>query len=218
MSYADYIRAKTANHSPEPKKPDNSTKTILSLCDYSGIWSDPYREAGYNVIQIDLKHGDDCRLLTLDDIGSVYGLLSAPVCTAFSSAGARHWKKKEEEGNEQLIEGLSIVDATLRFVYLKKPKFWVLENPVGRLRDYIGHHKMTFQPCEFGGWCDDPTEDAYTKRTCLWGDFKEPEKKPVDPVDGSKMHRLYGGKSERTKEMRSMTPRGFARAFFTANQ
>ena len=32
-------------------------KTILSLFDYTGNWSEPYRQAGYNVIQQDLKHG-----------------------------------------------------------------------------------------------------------------------------------------------------------------
>lgn len=28
---------------------------ILSLCDYSGNWSDPYSQAGYEVEQVDLK-------------------------------------------------------------------------------------------------------------------------------------------------------------------
>ena len=40
---------------------------------------------------------------------------------------------------------------------------------------------------------------------------------PVDPVEGSKMHRMYGGKSLATKNARSVTPRGFAYAFFAAN-
>jgi len=97
---------------------------------------------------------------------------------------------------------------------LERSRIWIEGK---RLTD-SGFHRGEYYLAEFGGWCDNPAEDAYTKRTCLWGDFQEPEKKPVDPVDGSKMHRLYGGKSERTKEMRSMTPRGFARAFFAANQ
>lgn len=44
------------------------------------------------------------------------------------------------------------------------------------------------------------------------------KKTPVDPTEGSKMHRLYGGKSERTKMMRSITPMGFANAFYEANK
>lgn len=30
---------------------------VISLCDFTGEWPRPYREAGYNVIQVDLKHG-----------------------------------------------------------------------------------------------------------------------------------------------------------------
>jgi len=34
---------------------------------------------------------------------------------------------------------------------------------------------------------------------------------------GSEIHTKYGGKSERTKILRSITPLGFAKAFFEAN-
>ena len=40
---------------------------------------------------------------------------------------------------------------------------------------------------------------------------------PVEPVEGSKMHRMYGGSSLATKNARSVTPAGFAYAFFMAN-
>lgn len=53
--------------------------TILSLFDWSGHWSRPYREAGYPVMQFDLLHGSDLR--TFDyrriPIGSVRGILAA---------------------------------------------------------------------------------------------------------------------------------------------
>jgi len=62
--------------------------------------------------------------------------------------------------------------------------------------------------------------NAYTKRTGLWGDFKFPTKRSIDPVrcckQGSPLMRL-GGKSDKTKELRSNTPEGFAQAFFEAN-
>jgi hypothetical protein len=231
----------------------HATRLILSLCDYSGRWSEPYREAGYDVRQYDLKHGSDVRLIKkLNE--PVHGILFAPVCTAFSGAGAKHWKAKEAAGNKQLIEGLAIVDAGLRIVFVHKPKWWVVENPVGRLKDWIGHHRHTFNPNEYAGWLGDELtgglskkpnektlkalseeakqfwagnldtihelawhEDAYTKRTCLWGEFKKPKPDPRPSIWGSKMWSDYGGKSERTKELRSMTPRGFSRAFFAAN-
>ncbi len=232
-----------------PGRGKNASRLILSLCDYSGRWSEPYREAGYRVYQYDLKHGSDVRLIKkLDE--RVHGVLFAPVCTEFSGAGARHWKAKEAAGNKALLEGLALVDAGLRIIYVHKPKWWVLENPVGRLKDWIGQHTVTFNPCDYAGWLgDEPTggkvyrpntivgddmvefwgeyglshpelawmEDAYTKRTCLWGEFEEPEEDPRPAIWGSKMWSDYGGKSERTKEMRSMTPRGFSLAFHAAN-
>jgi hypothetical protein len=85
-----------------------------------------------------------------------------------------------------------------------------MENPVGRLRKYIGEPKMIFNPCDYG--------DPYTKKTLLWGDFIPPHKNRVEPVEGSKLWRMYGGKSEKTKTMRSITPPGFARAFFEINR
>ena len=38
-------------------------RTILSLCDLTGEWPRPYREAGYEVIALDLQRGEDVRLL-----------------------------------------------------------------------------------------------------------------------------------------------------------
>lgn len=63
--------------------------------------------------------------------------------------------------------------------------------------------------------------NRYTKRTCLWGDFRLPEKRRREPIkvcaQGSWLQRL-GGKSDATKEARSDTPLGFARAFAAANE
>lgn len=64
--------------------------------------------------------------------------------------------------------------------------------------------------------------NAYTKKTGLWGEFsRDMVKDPVEPVrvckQGSPIQRL-GGKSARTKELRSNTPRGFSLAFYQANK
>lgn len=178
-----------------------SKKIILDLCGGTGSWSKPYRKAGYDV-----------RLVTLPEIDvrtyvpppNVHGILAAPPCTHFSGSGARWWKEK---GNEKLLEGLAVVDACFRIIHVAKPEWWVIENPVGRLSRYIGHPRMYFDPCDYG--------DPYTKKTCLWGDFNYPPKKRVEPTEGSKLHRLPP--SEKRAELRSITPNGFARAFFKAN-
>jgi len=184
-------------------------RTILSLCDFTGNWALPYEEAGYDVVRVDLKHGQDIRLVE-HLARPVHGILAAPPCTAFAGSGAQYWPAKDASG--ETTEGIALVDACLRAVAIYQPAWWALENPVGRLRRWIGPPRMWFNPCDYG--------DPYTKKTGLWGQFNEPRKTPVEPIrtssQGSWVQRL-GGKSERTKELRSATPMGFARAFFEAN-
>lgn len=193
-------------------------RLILSLCDHSGRWSEPYEQAGYEVRRVDIKQGDDVRLLRKLD-REVHGILMAPPCTEFAVSGARHWKAKDTAAPEKLLDGLAVVDACLRAALIYNPAWWVLENPVGRLKDWIGNKDYAFHPYEFAGWLppDEARDEQYTKYTCLWGRFNEPQRKELPPVLGSKMWSRYGGSSERTKTMRSLTPRGFARAFFEAN-
>jgi hypothetical protein len=205
---------------------------IISLCDYSGHWPRFYREAGYDVRCFDLKKTGDVRLLEhFSEL--IFGLLAAPPCTEFSGSGAQYWKAKDADG--RTLSALSIVDACLRIVALHPElQFWALENPVGRLRRWIGKPAMMFNPCDYGGWMNEgetscelaPPQDAYTKKTLLWGKFNAPAPKPVVPVfvtgpngdNYSPIHWNTGGKSERTKTLRSMTPLGFAKAFYEANK
>ena len=187
----------------------NHHNVILSLCDYSGEWPKPYLDAGYIVCLIDVKYGEDVRLLHLPE--NVYGVLAAPPCTEFASSGARWWSEK---GTEKLLEGLSIVDACLRIILMAKPVWWALENPVGRLNHYLGPPKMYFNPSDYG--------DPYTKKTALWGEFTPPiglfikrNDWAVEATEGSKMHRIPPSKDRAM--LRSTTPADFARAFFEAN-
>lgn len=183
---------------------------ILDLCAGTGSWSKPYKDNGYEVIEIDIKNFKDVRLLEKKNI-KVTGILAAPPCTHLSGSGARWWKKK---GEVALLEALAIVDACLRAVIIYDPSFWCLENPVGRLSRFLGKPKMYFHPYEYAGWADNPGLEAYTKKTCLWGKFEIPEKKPVEPTH-QKIWRMPP--SPDRSEKRSITPSGFARAFFKAN-
>ena len=178
-------------------------KVILDLCGGTGSWSKPYQEAGYSVHVITLP--GDVRLIPSGGYEfPVYGILAAPPCDHFAGSGARWWKEK---GANKLLEGLSIVDACIRIIHVTKPIFWALENPVGRLKDYLGEPVYKFHPCDFG--------DPYTKKTLLWGKFNLPKRNPVKPTEGSKLHRLPP--SAKRKELRSITPQGFAKAFMEAN-
>lgn len=177
-------------------------KIILDLCGGTGAWSKPYKKNGYEVKNITLPDYD-VRLYVPPD--SVYGVLAAPPCTHLAVSGARWWKQK---GQSALFEGLAIVDACLRIVLLNKPHFWVLENPVGRLVHYLGKPQFVFNPCDYG--------DPYTKKTYLWGNFEIPKKKPIKPIGKNFIHTMPPGR-DRTKR-RSITPAGFAKAFYEANK
>lgn len=154
---------------------DNSKKIILDLCGGSGSWSQPYRDAGYDVKIITLPKYDvrDFALLPGDNI---YGILAAPPCTEFSIAKNHDLKRDFEAGME-------IVNACLRIIKSCKPKFWALENPAGFLTSHIGKSKSSFQPWWFG--------DGWSKRTMLWGDFNMPERKYKKFTDCPQLPGLY---------------------------
>jgi hypothetical protein len=222
-------------------------KTLLSLFDHSGCWSGPFREAGWNVIEVDVQNWIPLDVLeaegagdALELYGSVDGIIAAPPCTDFACSGAWTWADKDRDG--RTTASVELVIQTLRLIDLYTPTdpdyfdeggtwFWALENPVGRLPKLVpqlGDPALTFDPCEFGGWLQPrerthalaPCRDAYTKRTHIWGSFAMPERRPVQPkrVSGGKQWtQALGGKSPRTKNLRSMTPAGFARAFAAAN-
>lgn len=187
---------------------------ILSLFDATGVWSQPYADAGYRVTRVDLSLGVDILETSAKDFTPVHGILAAPPCTDFSGSGARWWQYKDADG--RTAESVRLLEHTMRLIHDLAPAWWVLENPVGRLERLVpsvGQKAMTFNPCDYG--------DPYTKRTCLWGEFNTalPLSK-VEPIrvcsQGSWLQKL-GGKSERTKALRSATPPGFARAFCQAN-
>jgi hypothetical protein len=180
----------------------------------------------------------------------VDGILMAPPCTDFTNAGAQYWGAKDADGRteasvELVRQALRCVEFWKPdFWVLENPI-----GRLPKLMPELGRPRLIFDPCDYAGWLDVSAEDlarldvlramdgrgeftaedvalvkrtnAYTKRTCLWGNFRMPEKRRIEPVkvckQGSWLQRL-GGKGEATKEARSETPLGFALAFAEANE
>ena len=199
----------------------NHNKTVFVLYEKSGVVSKQYYEKGYNVIQIDLglepekidrweKVKSDIRLFDYRPNLNVYAVICFPPCTDLAGSGARWWEAK---GLDALYDAMSMVDVCFRFYYLYKPEVFQIENPVGRLSKKIGPPNFTYNPCDYAGYSSD--EEAYTKRTCLWGEFNIPLAKPMAPMLGSKMHLLPP--TENRAELRSKTPEGFTKAFVEVN-
>ena len=216
-------------------------KLILSLCDHTGHWARYYESSRYEVVTFDLKSGHDIRHLPYFG-RPVYAILAAPPCMEFCIVAAQYWERKDAEKPELLQDALSVVDACLRMVAIYKPVWWALENPVGRLRRYLGPPSWSFDPCDYGGWLapgeqsvpEFPANDAYTKRTFIWGTAKKPEMRRIEPI-----YREYFSESRKrewrvsplthsqwanpkregvtAQELRSTTPLGHAKAFRAAN-
>lgn len=194
--------------------PPVEERIILDLCGGTGSWSQPYRNAGYAVLVVDPKSSGQTveelvtMLRTADEIMPVWGVLAAPPCTAFSGSGAQHWPSKDASG--ETFRYVLVARACVEVVEIVKPKWWALENPVGRMTKLVpevGPVRLTFDPNDYG--------DPYTKRTQLFGKFTLPEKHWVPPIMGSAIHRE--GPSAHRQAIRSVTPPGFAKAFFDAN-
>lgn len=200
----------------------NSQKVVLSMFDLSGEWSKPWEDAGYQVFRFDIQADPevgDVNNFSAEffvdwfrafDGMNIYAVLAACPCTDFASSGARHFAAKDADG--RTVASVKLVHQTLCVVEYFKPAVWAIENPVGRIENLGGlpPWRLSFDPNHLG--------DPYTKKTLIWGRFNgDLPIAPVEPTEGSKMHRLYGGKSMATKNARSVTPEGFSYGFFIAN-
>ena len=220
-------------------------KLILDLCGGTGAWSKPYKDAGYEVDLITLPDNDvmsvefGTHAMEFKDLLSpnpyctttvlykdIVGILAAPPCTEFSIAkGARP---------RDLADGMKTVEACMKIIWEVRKhtrlEFWALENPRGLLRQFLGIPRYTFEQWQFGG--------DKVKATDVWGYFNPPTPthKTKPPNRTSRKGRTHAQDwntadyppeyeeymsrmtyAERRSAARSVTPEGFARAFFRAN-
>jgi len=162
--------------------------------------------------------------------------MAFPVCTDLAVSGAAWFKSKAQVDPMFQVKAVSYaVMCSDFFTQLGVPFF--VENPVSVLATKWRKPDLSFHPYDFGGYIPEsesehPTwpeyiapKDAYKKKTCLWvgGGFVMPQSKPVEPEKyhgngySTSMMKL-GGKSQRTKNIRSATPRGFSVAVYEANK
>lgn len=197
---------------------------ILSLCDRTGRMVRPWLAAGYRAVTVDMQPAPtaepgrthfvmDVREYRLPEEPPLF-VAAFPPCTHLASSGARWWREK---GLRAFIDALDLVDAC-KSICERSGAPWMLENPIGRLSTSWRPSDHVFHPCHYSGYAPDPEADAYTKKTCLWtgGGFVMPDRKPGEPTLGSLMHRM--SPSADRADQRSVTPLGFARAVFEANE
>ena len=221
-------------------------KVVWSLFDGSGIMGMPWAENGCEVycfnadsgnhgeyvvkmkhqnihyvnIWIDSNFINNVMAMGIPCPDIVFGF---PDCTMFAQSGAKH---------ERDDEAMKYAMSCARVVKEAGDEFgvpWMIENPVGKMssQDNLGRPSFYFHPCDFGGYVGHdevyhprmPPHNAYNKKTCIWcgNGFAKPETRPVESIGFFWGWKFLGGKSSETKQLRSLTPEGFARAVFIAN-
>ncbi len=204
----------------------NKDKIILDLCGGSGAWSKPYKEGGYTVYNITLPeysvldwiyYKGNITFLSASGknkievpIKKIYGILAAPPCTEFSKA--------KTTAPRDFEKGMKTIKGCLEIIWLiqknSKLQFWALENPEGLLRRFLGNPPYHFRQWWFGT-CD------RNKPTDLWGRFNEPKRDHIEKpgyVQKSTHNKNADWYSNSNAATRAITPKGFAKAFYEANQ
>lgn len=178
----------------------------------------PWRDAGYRCVAVDIQHAPGVNIIDgieyhgadvldwLPPRGQYKFGMAFPPCTDMAVSGAR-WLK--DKGPYALASSLKLVRKGVDILEWAEARYFV-ENPVSTLATYWRKPDYTFDPCDYG--------DPYTKKTCIWAGngFVMPEKSPVIPVLGSKMH-LMPPSADRAN-LRSETPMGFCNAVYEANR
>ena len=140
---------------------------VLDLfCGLKGF-SQPFKDRGHEVVTVDILPKfkpsvvADVRKLSSQSLplaGEWDVVLASPPCEIFSRARAyQEWPPAPEKERD----ALGLVASTLRLVAELHPIWWVMENPTGRLRTWIGLPREKIYQCSFG--------NKFQKPTDLWG-------------------------------------------------
>ncbi len=205
--------------------------TVVALYCRSPNMVQPWLDAGYDAVLVDLQHPEGERRApvgngTLYTIGAdlltwvpprwladrdVAFLAAFPPCDHLAVSGAR-W-----------FAGKGLGKLALSIQLFEKAAFWadwfgapyLIENPVSTISSYWRKPDHTFHPWQYAG--HEPA-DAYTKKTCLWtgNGFVMPA--PMYPENIQPDDRIHkAAPSPERANFRAETPLGFARAVFAAN-
>jgi len=130
---------------------------VLDLCTEYGSETAAFRDRGHEVETLGIMGN----VTYLQDVRTFsptkkYDFISAhPDCKEFSKANWRAGKCKDRTPD------MTIVEACFRIVKEARPRFWMIENPQGCLRHFIGRPQYSIKYGDYGHYCQKPTD--------LWG-------------------------------------------------
>ena len=177
--------------------------------------SEAHREPqeGHTVLNIDLSLPYQIKHIeyALEKRGMAQPSLvvSFAPCTDLAVSGAAHFEKKRAQD----------------------PQFQEKAVRMARLAEQFGCPDTYWHPWHYSDSCPTgphpefpeviPADDWYNKKTGMWcgnGFVIPPQQRYKGPTDDFPGYAKLGGKSARTKYIRSLTPRGFAQAVYEANR
>ena len=167
------------------------------------------------------KENKNCTYIKIAD---VYGILAAPPCTMFSRARTTAKTPRDFKGAMKTVYACLQIIWEVQYKNRFCLKFWAIENPAGHLKRFLGNPAFKFHPYDFG--------DRHSKQTFLWGMFNDPKKNTVKLNEEELLRSRNNtrklpeipkdykrdGIMKPVQIRRSITPQGFAEAFFKANQ
>lgn len=180
-----------------------------------------------HVLSWDILEREEEIIYLARDADFIFGF---PPCTDLAVSGAKHFSAKAAENPHFQKEATELARSVERIGNASGIP-WALENPVSVLSKAWRKPDFTFHPFHYKGWLPEDDvhpdypkyiapRDDYFKKTCIWksADFPIPEKRLEEPfpVGWSLQTLLLGGKSAKTKRIRSASPRGFFIALLAA--
>ena len=144
---------------------------VLELFAGSCSFSNVAKEYGYETFTTDYNNFDGIDYVT-DILQFDYNELpykpniiwASPPCTYFSVASiGKHWNKDNTPKSVEAITGMAIVNKTKEIIDTLQPKYFIIENPRGKLRklDLLDtFNRVTVTYCQYG--------DNRMKPTDLW--------------------------------------------------
>lgn len=188
-------------------------RLCVDLCSGKGGFSQSFKEhLDWNIITVDIERkfkptiiADVCYLPLRDNLEPSV-LLASPPCQRFSVA-CPEWPKVG------IMKAMMMVGACFEAVARLKPKRWLIENPRGRLRWFIGKPRQTIR------YSDYDFKYKVNKVTDFWGNIPFPmvkaeRKIKVGHVEKGWFRRGFNYDLPRDRSRRSIIPKGVSEAVY----
>lgn len=213
-------------------------QVMISMCDKSGIMAEPWAEAGYLCICVDIQHsiratrkgkhevkrfegGGEIHFLYGDgrswkpsmfdrDFSKKYEIVFVACFPVCTNLAGSGAQDWELKGLAMLTDGLMLFNSCEQIADWSGAPY-CLENPVGCIPTHHRKADYYFHPWFYG--------EMYQKYTCLWtgNGFRMPERQFLTKPEGVTQKIWLAPPGLDRQDIRSETPQAFARAVFESN-